>query len=202
MLLNFSTPYHARGTRSSIKSQLRNPFLQPITSNSTPHSRIKQQGLRYRFSSALVRLHGESESLDCSSWYVQIPPPLLSEKKKDIEVVDKDWRYSIDASIVRIMKSRMVLAHNVLVTECVKQLECMFKASNLSRISLTSSRELMFWVSLSLQPDIKVIKERIEALMERDYLERDSNDPDCLRYVAWLDQRIWFSNSKSFETVE
>ena len=51
----------------------------------------------------------------------------MDEKKKVIEDVDKDRRYAIDASIVRIMKSRKVLGHQQLVMECVEQLGRMFK---------------------------------------------------------------------------
>lgn len=58
---------------------------------------------------------------------VQIPLPPVDEKKKVIEDVDKDRRYAIDASIVRIMKSRKVLGHQQLVLECVEQLGRMFK---------------------------------------------------------------------------
>ena len=54
----------------------------------------------------------------------------MDEKKKVIEDVDKDRRYAIDASIVRIMKSRKVLGHQQLVMECVEQLGRMFKVSN------------------------------------------------------------------------
>lgn len=59
----------------------------------------------------------------------QIPLPPVDEKKKVIEDVDKDRRYAIDASIVRIMKSRKVLGHQQLVMECVEQLGRMFKVS-------------------------------------------------------------------------
>lgn len=53
----------------------------------------------------------------------------MDEKKKVIEDVDKDRRYAIDASIVRIMKSRKVLGHQQLVMECVEQLGRMFRVS-------------------------------------------------------------------------
>ncbi|KAI8002445.1 Cullin-1 [Camellia lanceoleosa] len=56
-----------------------------------------------------------------------IPLPPVDERKKVVEDVDKDRRYAIDASIVRIMKSRKVLGHQQLVMECVKQLSRMFK---------------------------------------------------------------------------
>lgn len=59
--------------------------------------------------------------------YLQIPLPPVDEKKKVVEDVDKDRRYAIDASIVRIMKSRKALGHQQLVLECVEQLNRMFK---------------------------------------------------------------------------
>lgn len=62
---------------------------------------------------------------------LKIPLPPMDEKKKVIEDVDKDRRYAIDASIVRIMKSRKVLPHQQLVLECVEQLGRMFKVLNL-----------------------------------------------------------------------
>ncbi|XXG80659.1 hypothetical protein AAC387_Pa09g1475 [Persea americana] len=91
---------------------------------------------------------------------IKIPLPPVDEKKKVIEDVDKDRRYAIDASIVRIMKSRKVLGHQQLVMECVEQLGRMFK------------------------PDFKAIKKRIEDLISRDYLERDKDNPNVFRYLA------------------
>ncbi|XP_016700735.1 cullin-1 isoform X3 [Gossypium hirsutum] len=91
---------------------------------------------------------------------IKIPLPPVDEKKKVIEDVDKDRRYAIDASIVRIMKSRKVLGHQQLVMECVEQLGRMFK------------------------PDFKAIKKRIEDLITRDYLERDKENPNVFRYLA------------------
>jgi hypothetical protein len=70
----------------------------------------------------------ESES-KFREFCLQIPLPPMDEKKKVIEDVDKDRRYAIDASIVRIMKSRKVLPHQQLVLECVEQLGRMFKVT-------------------------------------------------------------------------
>lgn len=91
---------------------------------------------------------------------IRVPLPPMDEKKKIIEDVDKDRRFAIDASIVRIMKSRKVLAHQQLVTECVEQLSKMFK------------------------PDFRVIKKRIEDLISREYLERDESNPNTYHYLA------------------
>lgn len=38
----------------------------------------------------------------------------------------------------------------------------------------------------NVQPDIKAIKKRIEDLITRDYLERDKENPNVFRYLAWL----------------
>ncbi|KAH9730300.1 Cullin-1 [Citrus sinensis] len=89
-----------------------------------------------------------------------IPLPPVDERKKIVEDVDKDRRYAIDAALVRIMKSRKVLGHQQLVSECVEQLSRMFK------------------------PDIKAIKKRMEDLITRDYLERDKENPNMFRYLA------------------
>ncbi|XVF72564.1 hypothetical protein PTKIN_Ptkin12aG0131400 [Pterospermum kingtungense] len=91
---------------------------------------------------------------------IKIPLPPVDERKKVVEDVDKDRRYAIDAAIVRIMKSRKVLGHQQLVSECVEQLSRMFK------------------------PDIKAIKKRMEDLITRDYLERDKENPNMFRYLA------------------
>ncbi|KAL0732259.1 hypothetical protein Bca4012_008468 [Brassica carinata] len=91
---------------------------------------------------------------------IKVPLPPVDDRKKVVEDVDKDRRYAIDASLVRIMKSRKVLPHQQLVSECVEQLSRMFK------------------------PDIKMIKKRIEDLITRDYLERDTENPSTFKYVA------------------
>lgn len=91
---------------------------------------------------------------------IKVPLPPVDEKKKVIEDVDKDRRYAIDAAVVRTMKSRKVMAHQALIMEVVQQLSRMFK------------------------PDFKQIKKRIEDLIERDFLERDKENPQLFKYLA------------------
>ena len=62
-----------------------------------------------------------------------MPLPPVDDRKKVVEDVDKDRRYAIDASLVRIMKSRKVLPHQQLVSECVEQLSRMFKVNLLKK---------------------------------------------------------------------
>ena len=73
---------------------------------------------------------------------MKIPLPPMDEKKKVIEDVDKDRRYAIDASIVRIMKSRKVLPHQQLMLECVEQLGRMFKVTNNSCLQSRISQQI------------------------------------------------------------
>nr|GEU89074.1 cullin-1 isoform X1 [Tanacetum cinerariifolium] len=89
-----------------------------------------------------------------------IPLPPVDEKKKVVEDVGKDRKYAIDATIVRVMKSRKALGHQQLVMECAEQLGHMFK------------------------PDVKAIKKRIEDLINREYLERDKDNANLFLYLA------------------
>ncbi|KAI7982245.1 Cullin-1 [Camellia lanceoleosa] len=129
---------------------------------------------------------------------IVIPPPPEDERKKVVEDVDKDRRYAIDASIVRIMKSHKVLGHQQLVMECVERLSPDFKAIKkriedlITRNYLERDKENpnLFRVShkclidVLVQPDFKAIKKRIEDLITPDYLERDKENPNLFRYLA------------------
>ena len=72
--------------------------------------------------------------------------------------VDEDRNFAIDAAIVRIMKTRKVLQHHELLTETLSQLH-FFK------------------------PDPRAIKKRVEALIEREYLERDVSGGSASTYT-------------------
>ncbi|KAK8611861.1 hypothetical protein V6N13_131899 [Hibiscus sabdariffa] len=91
---------------------------------------------------------------------IKVPLPPVDDRKKVVEDVSKDRRYTIDAAVVRIMKSRKVISHQQLISETVEQLSRTFK------------------------PDIKAIKKRIEDLITRDYMERDPDQPTMFRYLA------------------
>jgi cullin-4 len=73
-----------------------------------------------------------------------------AEHKETEEQVSQDRQYQIDAAIVRIMKTRKSLAHNLLLSELINQLRFATKPVDL--------------------------KKRIESLIERDYIARDKND--------------------------
>jgi len=80
------------------------------------------------------------------------------EQKATEERVFQDRQYQIDAAIVRIMKMRKSLSHNLLLTELYNQLKFPVKP-----------------------PDLK---KRIESLIDRDYMERDKDNANQYNYVA------------------
>uniref|UniRef100_U5ERJ8 Cullin-4A n=1 Tax=Corethrella appendiculata TaxID=1370023 RepID=U5ERJ8_9DIPT len=80
------------------------------------------------------------------------------EQKATEERVYQDRQYQIDAAIVRIMKMRKTLSHNLLISELYKQLTFPVKPSDL--------------------------KKRIESLIDRDYMERDKDNQNQYNYVA------------------
>lgn len=86
---------------------------------------------------------------------------LKNAEEQDLSAkVDEDRKHIVDATIVKVMKSRKVIDHNSLVTESTKIL------------------------SIKFQPDPLLIKKRIEGLIERDYMERDKEDRRLYRYIA------------------
>jgi cullin-4 len=74
------------------------------------------------------------------------------------EAVQRDRRYQIDAAIVRVMKTRRSLAHSLLVAELYNQLRFPVKPAD--------------------------IKRQLESLIEREYIERDKNNPSIFVYLA------------------
>ena len=73
--------------------------------------------------------------------------------------VEEDRSITIQAAIVRIMKTRKTLNHANLVAELISQLS-FFK------------------------PTPKAIKHQIEQLIEREYLARDEQQPNVYNYLA------------------
>ncbi|XP_071837977.1 cullin-4A-like [Apostichopus japonicus] len=82
----------------------------------------------------------------------------VEEQTTTQERVFQDRQYQIDAAIVRIMKMRKQLSHNLLVSELYNQLSFPVKPSDL--------------------------KKRIESLIDRDYMERDKDKQNVYHYVA------------------
>ena len=69
-------------------------------------------------------------------------------------------KHMLEAAIVRVMKARKTMDHAGLTAEVLRQVSTRFSA----------------------QP--QAIKQRIEGLIERDYLERDAGNPQIYTYQA------------------
>jgi cullin 3 len=76
------------------------------------------------------------------------------------QLVDEDRKHSIEAAIVRVMKTRKQLDHNGLVIEVTKMLNPRFT------------------------PSIQMIKSRIDNLIDREFIARDNDDLKLYYYVA------------------
>ncbi|KAJ2065912.1 hypothetical protein GGI08_002133 [Coemansia sp. S2] len=93
---------------------------------------------------------------------IKIGQILLKEAEKESKEVEEhiqlDRMYQVDAAIVRILKARKRLDHTALMTELLSRL----------KFNSTSAE----------------VKERIETLIERDYIKRDDADPSLYLYLA------------------
>ncbi|KAK9475523.1 Cullin [Dipodascopsis tothii] len=83
-----------------------------------------------------------------------------SERRDTMDKVEQLRRYQTDAAIVRIMKARKVMEHNLLVAEVTAQLTSRF------------------------QPNASLIKKRIDAMLEREYIERSADNRQEYHYLV------------------
>ncbi|KAJ1753848.1 hypothetical protein LPJ79_000135 [Coemansia sp. RSA 1821] len=89
----------------------------------------------------------------------QIVVKETEKESKDIEQhIHLDRMYRVDAALVRIMKARKTLDHDRLFSELSNQID----------FNITMAE----------------IKERIETLIERDYIRRDDSDQSTYHYIA------------------
>ena len=97
-------------------------------------------------------------NFNCNQWKIRLPVP-RNEEIYSRSKVTEDRTIAIEAAIVRIMKSRKQLNHQHLIQEVLTMLQ-------------------------QFRPDVKVIKQRIDVLIEREYLERDASDRNIYKYLA------------------
>lgn len=89
---------------------------------------------------------------------IRIPMASL-DSSFNTKKVEEDRTIAIEAAIVRIMKARKRLQHQQLLAEVLSQLSF-------------------------FNPTQRVVKKRIEALIDREYLERSADDNQVYNYLA------------------
>ncbi|KAE9461404.1 hypothetical protein C3L33_06710, partial [Rhododendron williamsianum] len=107
----------------------------------------------------------------------------VEENTSTTERVFQDRQYQVDAAIVRIMKTRKVLSHTLLITELFQQvIQILF----VSFLFVFEQLKCVFVLVRQLKFPIKPadLKKRIESLIDREYLERDKSNPQIYNYLA------------------
>jgi len=99
-----------------------------------------------------------NEKFTCPMRKIRVAMASLEESHNP-KRVEEDRSIAIEAAVVRIMKARKTLPHQQLLAEVLSQLAF-------------------------FRPNPKVIKRRIEALIDREYLERDPEKASTYRYLA------------------
>lgn len=94
----------------------------------------------------------------CNMRKIRIPMASL-DSTLNTKRVEEDRTIAIEAAIVRIMKARKTLQHQQLLSEVLNQLAF-------------------------FNPNPRVVKKRIEALIDREYLERSADNNHVYNYLA------------------
>jgi len=84
----------------------------------------------------------------------------LKEADQDHELVMKQREFEIEAAMVRVMKARNRLEWNQVQVEVINILKSRFT------------------------PDARMLKKRLESLIDRKFMERDENDPKIILYIS------------------
>ena len=88
------------------------------------------------------------------------PSRVATEAFAEAVGLEDDRKHMVDSAIVRIMKTRKSLDHNMLIAEIIK-----FTAERFS-------------------PSLSTIKGRIDNLIEREFIKRNGENSTFYEYVA------------------
>lgn len=93
---------------------------------------------------------------------INIPNPKISSMRKEVDQnINSSRGYVLDSIIVRIMKSEKQITHKDLMTKIIEHF----------------SKDIF-------QPEISLIKARIESLLEREFISRDHDFRDLYHYIS------------------
>lgn len=128
---------------------------------------IRSRVLLRKSSEPVLHLNDElriNEEYTSRTRKVRFPPSLVRvsviASEQVSKQVEEDRKPAIDACLVRIMKGRRSIEHAELVEECHRQLCGRFL------------------------PDTKLIKQRIEDLLRKEYISRDARHVGMYHYIA------------------
>ncbi|KAK7198930.1 cullin-like protein-like protein [Novymonas esmeraldas] len=128
---------------------------------------IRSRVLTRKSGKALLQMDDEltlNDEFVCRARRMRLPPSLarvsVSDGEQTAKQVEEDRKPAVDGALVRIMKGRRTLDHAELILECQQQLSSRFS------------------------PDVKLIKQRIEELIRREYICRDPRNKGVYTYIA------------------
>lgn len=105
-----------------------------------------------------------NKAFKCNHFKIRVGTLVIKEtteeQKETRDKIEQDRKPQIEAAIVRIMKSRKLMHHSTLLDEVVRQCSGRFK------------------------PSPADIKNRIESLIEREFLKRSDTDRKTYEYLA------------------
>jgi len=135
-------------------------LTETITSLLRPHRILKKKSQGYKVTKAdKFRMNKEfkhnKSRLKLNSIQIKITE---KERSSTSQQIQKDRKNELQAAIVRIMKFRKELKHNELMSEVFK--------------------------SVRFDTDAKSVKEQIQNLLVKDYIERDPDDSTIYHYKA------------------
>ena len=96
----------------------------------------------------------------CKRVIVVFAPSQPEESQRTQSAVEGDRKHYLDAAIVRVMKARKQLTYEQIKFETIEAVRRHFV------------------------PDVTSIKQRIDSLVEQEYLRRDEEDRNLFFYVA------------------
>ena len=122
--------------------------LKPDSAKKTPDNPTYHLNTKYSYKKIKVNINQA------------VKAEVTAESSELVKSAEEDRTYAIQATIVRIMKSRNVLSHALLVGETIAQCSKYFT------------------------PKVPIIKKNIDSLIEKEYLKRSEGKRDEYTYVA------------------